>query len=71
MFDPAKAKIGKKIPVEDDSIFEKCRSFKKSKKIYNLTPDKMVYTNGGVQLYILELYRSALESGIMKKSLDR
>ena len=38
MFDSAKAKIGKKLPVEDDSIFEKIVEVSKNLKKYNLTP---------------------------------
>ena len=51
MFDSAKAKIGKKLPVEDDSIFEKIVEVSKNLKKYNLTPDRMGCTDGGVQIY--------------------
>ena len=71
MFDSAKAKIGKKLPVEDDSIFEKIVEVSKNLKKYNLTPDRMGVIQMEAYRYILKLYRSALETGIMKKSLDR
>lgn len=67
MFDSAKAKIGKKLPVEDDSIFEKIVEVSK-----NLKNTISHLTGWGVQMeayrYILKLYRSALETGIMKKA---
>ena len=52
MFDSAKAKIGKKLPVEDDSIFEKIVEVSKNLKKYNLTPERRGCTDGGEQIYI-------------------
>lgn len=67
MFDSAKAKIGKKLPVEDDSILKNCRSFKNLKK-YNLTPDRMGCTDGGVQIYF-EIVQVSLGNGNYEEKL--
>ena len=37
--------------MEDDSIFEKIVEVSKNLKKYNLTPDRMGCTDGGVQIY--------------------
>ena len=67
MFDSAKAKIGKKLPVEDDSIFEKIVEVSKNLKntISHLTG--WGCTDGGVQIYF-EIVQVSLETGIMKKA---
>lgn len=51
VFDAAKVKIGKGLPVEDDSIFEKIVEVSKNLKKYSLAPDRMGCDNGSVQIY--------------------
>ena len=68
MFDSAKAKIGKKLPVEDDSIFEKIVEVSKNLKKYNLTPDRMGCTDGGVQIYF-EIVQVSLGNGNYEEKL--
>ena len=68
MFDSAKAKIGKKLPVEDDSIFEKIVEVSKNLKKYNLTPDRMGCTDGGVQIYF-EIVQVCLGNGNYEEKL--
>lgn len=50
-FDSAKVEIGKKLPVEDDSIFKKIVEVSKNLKKYSLTPDRMSCTDGNIQVY--------------------
>ena len=50
-FDAAKVQMGKKLPVEDDTIFEKIVEVSKNLKKYDLTPDKMACADGSVQVY--------------------
>ena len=46
-----KVEMGKKLPVEDDSIFEKIVEVSKNLKKYSLTPDRMSCPDGTVQIY--------------------
>ncbi len=50
-FDTAKVEMGKKLPVEDDTIFGKIVEVSKNLKKCDLTPDKMSCTDGNVQVY--------------------
>ncbi len=50
-FDTAKVELGKKLPVEDDSIFEKIVEVSKNLKKYNLTPDRMSCPDGNIRIY--------------------
>lgn len=50
-FDAAKVEIGKKLPVEDDSIFDKIVEVSRSLKKYKLAPDRMSCTDGSIQIY--------------------
>lgn len=50
-FDTAKVEIGKKLPVEDDTIFEKIVEVSKNLKKYGLTPDRMSCSEGDIQVY--------------------
>lgn len=50
-FDPSAVKIGEKLPVEDDSIFEKIVEVSKSLKKYDMISDKISCTGGDIQVY--------------------
>ena len=50
-FDSAKVEIGKELPVEDDSIFEKIVEVSKNLKKYSLTPDRISCSEGNIQVY--------------------
>lgn len=50
-FDASKAELGKKLPVEDDSIFKDIADVSQSLKEYSLTPDRMSCAEGSVSLY--------------------
>lgn len=51
VYDSEKVQIGKKLPVEDDSIFEKIVEVSKNLKKYSLAPDRMSCEDGAVQIY--------------------
>ena len=50
-FDAEKVEMGKKLPVEDDTIFGKIVEVSKNLKKYDLTPDRMACTDGSVRVY--------------------
>lgn len=50
-FDAGKVKVGEKLPVEDDSIFDKIVEVSKNLKKYSLAPDRISCTDGSVQIY--------------------
>lgn len=50
-FNTAKVELGKKLPVEDDTIFGKIVEVSKNLKKYELIPDKMACADGSIQIY--------------------
>lgn len=50
-FDTKKVKLGKGLPVEDDTIFGKIVEVSKNLKKYKLTPDRISCSDGSVQIY--------------------
>ena len=51
VFDAEKVKIGEKLPVEDDSIFEKIVEVSKNLGKYDLAPDRMSCADGSIHIY--------------------
>ena len=69
-FDTAKVEMGKKLPVEDDSIFEKIVEVSKNLKKYSLTPDRMSCSGGTVQVYF-GIVEVLLGSGGYEEKLEQ
>ena len=51
VFDEGAVELGKTLPVEDDSIFDKIVDASRNLKKYNLTPDRISCAEGDVRLY--------------------
>lgn len=69
-FDTAKVEIGKKLPVEDDTIFEKIVEVSKNLKKYSLAPDRIACTDGNIQIYF-GIVEVALGSGNYEERLQQ
>lgn len=69
-FDPSAVKMGKKLPVEDDSIFEKIVDVSKSLKKYNMASDKISCTGGDIQVYF-GIVEVLLGSGDYEEKLEQ
>lgn len=70
VFDASKVEMGKKLPVEDDTIFEKIVEVSKSLKRYSLTPDKMSCAEENVQIYF-GIVEVLLGSGDYEEKLEQ
>lgn len=69
-FDPASVKIGKKLPVEDDTVFEKIVEVSKSLKKYNMVSDRISCTGGDIQVYF-GIVEVLLGSGAYEEKLEQ
>lgn len=50
-FDAAKVELGEMLPVEDDTVFEKIVEVSRYLQEYELAPDRIVCSDGGIQIY--------------------
>lgn len=69
-FDSSAVKMGKKLPVEDDSIFEKIVEVSNGLKKYNMVSDKISCTGGDIQVYF-GIVEVLLGSGDYEEKLEQ
>lgn len=70
VFDASKAEVGKKLPVEDDGIFEDIVDVSQNLRKYDLAPDRITCADGGLSLYF-GIVEVALGSGEYEVKLQQ